>query len=222
VTSHYFPLHAAAGEAVLQTTVAALELYGELFGPYPRPILSVVEADFLDGMEYEGLYFLSKGFYNLYQGTPGELLVAIAAHETAHQWWYARVGNDQALEPWLDEALCTYSERIYYENVAPEALEWWWAYRVNYYEPSGPVDGSIYNPGGFRPYRDAVYLNGAVFLEALRGVVGETAFFATLRDYAARYSGKIATGKDFFDVLREHTDADFNQLVKDFFQDPPE
>lgn len=221
VLSYAFPIHPTAGQAVLQTTAQALELYNRLFGSYQRETLSVVEADFLDGMEYDGLYFLSNGFYNLYQGTPGEYLVTIAAHETAHQWWYGLVGNDQALEPWLDEALCTYSERLYFENLYPESLEWWWAYRVNYYQPGGWVDGSIYNPGGFRPYRDAVYLNGAVFLEALRGQVGEAAFFATLKDYAARYAHRIATGADFFAVLSEHSPQDIDALLQTYFQKDP-
>ncbi len=220
VTSYAFPYHAAAGQAVLQTTAEALALYNQLFGTYPRPLLSVVEADFLDGMEYDGLYFLSNGFYNLYQGTPGEYLVAIAAHETAHQWFYARVGNDQALEPWLDEALCTYSERLYYENLHPDALRWWWDYRVNYYQPQGWVDGSIYNPAGYRAYRDAVYLNGAVFLEELRKQVGDEVFFAFLRDYVAQMSGKIATRQDFFSILKSHTDTDLSPLLKTYFQSP--
>jgi aminopeptidase N len=218
VLSYAFPFHAAASQTVLQTTAEALELYSRLYGPYPRPLVSAVEADFLDGMEYDGMYFLSNGFYNLYQGTPGEYLVAIAAHETAHQWFYARVGNDQAIEPWLDEALCTYSERLFYENVHPDALPWWWDYRVNYYQPQGPVDGSIYNPAGYRAYRDAVYLNGALFFEELRKQTGDEAFFAFLRDYVAQMSGQIATGKDFFRILGEHTGVDLSPLLKAYFQ----
>jgi aminopeptidase N len=218
VLSYAFSFHAAAGQAALQTTAEALELYNRLFGPYPRPLLSVVEADFLDGMEYDGLYFLSNGFYNLYQGTPGEYLVAIAAHETAHQWFYARVGNDQALEPWLDEALCTYSERLFYENVHPDALQWWWDYRVKYYQPQGWVDGSIYNPAGYRAYRDAVYLNGAIFLEELRKQVGDEVFFAFLRDYVAQMSDQIATREDFFRILGEHAHTDIVPLLKNYFQ----
>jgi hypothetical protein len=120
VMSYSFPFDRTAGEAVLQ--------YQELFGPYSRSLLSAVEADFLDGMEFDGLYFLSNGFYNSYQGVKSDYLIAIAAHETAHQWWYALVGNDQALEPWLDEAMCTYSERIYFEHLYPEAMDWWWQY----------------------------------------------------------------------------------------------
>jgi hypothetical protein len=33
-----------------------------------------------------------------------------AAHETAHQWFYSLVGNDQARDPWLDEGLATWAE----------------------------------------------------------------------------------------------------------------
>ena len=145
-------------------------------------------------------------------------MIAIAAHETAHQWFYASVGNDQALEPWLDEALCTYQEHIYFENLHPEALEWWWAYRVNYYEPSGWVNGSIYNPAGYRAYRDAVYLNGAVFLDKLRDEIGEESFFVFLKDYTLKNKDLISTGERFFEILSEHTDKDLSGLIADYFK----
>jgi aminopeptidase N len=178
----------------------------------------VVVADFLDGMEYDGLYFLSRGFYNTFDGTPANYLAIIAVHETAHQWWFAQVGNDQALEPWLDEALCTYSERLFYERQYPELASWWLAYRVDFYQPSGPVGGTVYDYTGFRPYRDAVYLRGAQFLEALRQRVGEQAFSAFLQDYAIRMAGRSATAADFFSVLAEHSSAEINDLRQVFFQ----
>ncbi len=218
VRSYSFPYHQKAGQAALDTTSNALALYEEIFSPYPRQLISVVEADFLDGMEYDGMYFLSNGFYNLYQGTPGEFLVAIAAHETAHQWFYALVGNDQALEPWLDEAFCTYSERLYYEHYSPEALDWWWTYRIQYYQPRGWVDSSIYNPEGYRAYRDAVYLNGAVFLEELRNSMGDTGFFAFLQSYTKRYAYQIASTQDFFVLLQQLFSTDLSSLTKRYFQ----
>lgn len=221
VTSYAFPVHAAAGEAALEATANALSLYSELFSPYPRRYLSVVEADFLDGMEYDGLYFLSNGFYNLYSGKPADYLVAIAAHETAHQWFYALVGNDQAQEPWLDEALCTYSERLYYERFAPDALDWWWAYRIRYYNPQGKIDGSIYSytytSEAYRAYRDAVYLNGALFFEDLRNQLGDQAFFAFLQDYVRRNSYALSNGDAFFSALEENTEMDLSGLLGQYF-----
>jgi hypothetical protein len=217
VNSYAFPYDRTGGEAALQYASEALRLYSELFGPYPHRMLSIVEADFLDGMEYSGMFFLSRGFFNIYDGTPGSYLTAIAVHETAHQWWYEQVGNDQALEPWLDEALCTYAERLYYEHVHPDTLDFWWAFRVNYYEPVGWVNGSIYDYGGFRPYRDAVYLRGAQFLEELRALVGDETFFAFLRDYAARYNAQQVAASDFFTLLGEHTSVDISTLRAEYF-----
>jgi hypothetical protein len=222
VTSYFFPMTESAGQAALKTSVEALELYQQLFGPYPHDTLAVVEADFLDGMEYDGLYFSSKAFYNQYNGKSEDFLVAIAAHETSHQWWFATIGNDQATEPWLDEALATYMEKLYYEHYAPDAVQWWWDFRVDYYHPTGWVDNSVYGPEGaaqtYQQYRNAVYLNGAHFLEDLRQAIGDDAFFAFLKDYATQYAGKIARTQDFFDVLRQHTQADLAPLMTKYFQ----
>ena len=217
VTGYSFPWDEAAGKTALHDTAQALSLYTRLFGPYPHASLSVVEADFLDGMEYDGLYFLSRGFYNLYDGTPKGYLTAIAVHETAHQWWYGLVGDDQALEPWLDEALCTYSERLYYENEEPQLVDWWWYFRVDFYDPAGWVNHPIYDYRSFLSYRNAVYLRGAQFLEALRGKMGDEAFFAFFKNYAAQYAHRQATGRDFFALLSTHTPADLQPLLEEYF-----
>ncbi len=213
-----FPFDAVGGEAAFDATVEAFELYNQRFGPYPHESLTMVQADFNHGMEYDGLYFLSRAFYNTYDGTAATYLVSIAAHETAHQWWFGLVGNDQALEPWLDEALCTFTERLFYEALHPDALDWWQAYRVDYYEPQGRVNLSIYDYEGYRPYRDAVYLNGMNFLTDLRARVGEEAFSAFLQDYLTRERGKIATAEDFFAILRGHSDADLSALLARYFR----
>ncbi len=218
VLGYAFPYDIGPGAAAFKTTVEALTLYNQLFGSYPFDSITVIQADFDHGMEYSGLYFLSKAFYSIYDGTPSTYLVAIAAHETAHQWWYGLVGNDQALEPWLDEALCTYSEKLFYENLYPESLGWWDYGRVELYEPSGWVDSTIYNTAGYRLYRDAVYLNGAQFLDELRGLVGEEVFLNFLQDYIARNTGHIATADDFFAILHEHSDADWSRLLSEYFQ----
>jgi aminopeptidase N len=225
ITSYYFPLNVEAGKRALKTTVEAMKLYQELFGPYPHDTLAVVEADFYDGMEYDGLYFLSRAFYNTYKAGSDNYLVAIAAHETAHQWFYGIIGSDQANEPWLDEALATYTERLYYEKYAPDALQWWWYYRINYTHPTGWVDSSVYNPQGalqtYQDYRDAVYLNGANFMEDLRKAMGDKDFFAFFKDYTTQYAGQIALGRDFFALMKQHTPVDLTPVISKYFERPP-
>jgi hypothetical protein len=219
VHSYYFPEHQSAGQAVLQATVQAVQIFTEKFGPPPHPTLAAVEADFEDGMEFSGLYFLSRDYYNQYDSTPANYTTLLAAHETAHQWWFERVANDQALEPWLDEAPATYSEHVFLEAAYPALVNWWWTFRVDSYEPKGWVDTSIYSGGKFRPYVNAVYLRGAHFLQDLRDRMGDEAFFAFMRDYLAQMSGEISTKENFLTILRQHTSADVSDIIAEYFQE---
>ncbi len=203
VTSVYLPEHAAAGQAALTTAAAAIDTYAALFGPYPFAQFVQVEGDFYDGMEYSGLSFVGAGYYTEYDGTPRNLLTIISAHEAAHQWWHTQVGNDQAGEPWLDEALATYSELLFLARVHPAALDWWWAFRVDWFAPQGAVNSTIYAYGDFRGYVDAVYLRGAQMLRAMHTALGEDRFMAFLRAYAQAQSGRLATSADFWAAYAE-------------------
>jgi Peptidase family M1 domain len=220
VKSYYFPEHQTGGQAVLQASVDAILTFSEKFGPPPHPTLSAVEADFDDGMEFSGLYFLGGEYYARYDGTAMNYATLLAAHETGHQWWFERVANDQAKEPWLDEALTTYSELVFLEAVYPELVSWWWPFRVDEFEPKGWVDTSIYGGGKFRPYVNAVYLRGAHFIHDLRVRMGDEPFFAFMRDYLAQMNGGIATKENFLTILRQHTSADVSDIIAEYFQDP--
>ncbi len=219
VTSYYLDqMYQGAGQAALKAAAQALTIYTQRYGPYIHKSLAVVMGDFNDGMEFSGFFYLSRDFYNLYDGTIKNYLVFVAAHETAHQWWFEQVADDQAMQPWLDEALATYSEHVFYEGVDPTLVSWWWTYRVDFYSPQGWVDIPIYAGNGFRPYTNAVYFRGAHFLDALRQRIGDDAFFAFLKDYLAQENGKIATASDFFRILATRTSVDISDIVRQYFQ----
>ncbi len=220
VTSYYLsPFYKGAAEAALTASAEALQIFSQRYGPYPHKSLAVVEGDFNDGMEFSAFYFHSKGIYNLYDGTMTNLVVAVAAHETAHQWWWEQVANDQAMQPWLDEAMATYSEHVFYETADPIAIkQWWWTYRVDVYNPQGWVDIPVYAGGGFVPYTNAVYFRGAHFLDELRTRIGDDAFFSFLQDYLKQENGTVATASDFFRILATHTTTDYSDIVRKYFQ----
>ena len=218
IYSYYYPEDASAAAMVLELTRMSVNTYSTEFGPYPHSALTVCETDLNDGLETDGLYFLARNFYRAYDGSVRNNLSVIAVHETAHQWWYGGVANNQATEPWLDEALATYSEHVFYEDNYPDLVNWWWNFRVYYYGATGWVDSRVYDTASFRAYVNAVYFNGARFLQALRDRVGNDAFFAFLRDYYARNNGRIATANDFFAILDQHTSADYSDLLKTFFR----
>jgi hypothetical protein len=218
IRAYYYPGYGDEGLAILNAALRAVNLYSSQFAPYPYGSLSIIQADLNDGQEYDGLIFLATKFYNEYNGSARSNLVTIGVHEVAHQWWFGLVGNDQALEPWLDEAMAVYSEAVFYKYIYPNSLDWWWQFRVNYFGPSGYVDTNVYEPASFRAYVNASYLNGANFLEVLNYRMGDDAFYAFLHDYSSRYGHGHATAYDFFAVARQNTTADISDLVAAYFR----
>jgi len=218
---YVFPQHRDAGEAIAAIAKNALDLFGDLFYPYPRKTLSLVAADFLHNMETDGLLLISKGVIDFYRDAPLNNLTILVPHEISHQWLYSLVGNNPTQEPWLDEALATYTEALYFERYHPDHLEWWWANRVEGFDPSGWVDSTTSIPGGYTAYRDAVYLHGAEFLQSLRELVGDEAFFAALKQYVVENTYQIATAADFFGAIRANASADLNPLLDQYFENPP-
>jgi hypothetical protein len=218
VTSYAFADHAVEAQAAFEATLQAVSLFNELFGPYPHDTLVLIEADFRDGLEFDGLYFLDRGLYQRYNDTPREYLIPIAVHETAHQWWQGLVGNDQAWEPWLDEALATYSELLFYERHYPDLVEWWWYFRVNRFGPAGAVDSSIYDFDRFRPYVNTVYLRGAMLLHEMRQQVGDELFLAFLQAYVqAGLANEIVTADTFWCTWQAVTQVDSRPLRQRYF-----
>src|SRR5688500_1552240 len=163
-------------------------------------------------MEYSGLISITDYAYATYVGQTPSLLGVLIAHETAHQWWYGAVGNDQANEPWLDESLAFYSELLYIETYEPDGTAWWWEHRVNVYEPYGPVDATIYTYDVSASFITSMYGQAARFINELRAHMGDDAFYAFLQEYYATYKGKIVTAQDFKSMAQAHSEADLMPL----------
>jgi hypothetical protein len=222
VTSYYFPEHESAGVDVAQFTAEALGTYGEEFGtPYPYGDYRVAESEFAGGMEFSGISFLGSLWYETYPGGVRSQLIALLVHEVSHQWWYHLVGNDQVMEPWLDEAMATFSELIFYETRYPDDDLWLWDFEVLNWPRGGPIDGSIYDYQDEASYMNAVYRKGALFLADLRQLVGSQVFHDFLKDYCQSRSHSLATTADFFSILSRHTDEDLSPLLEEYFAQPP-
>jgi hypothetical protein len=219
VMAYVFPEDEEAGWKALSTTISAWNLYNAIYGIAPQQKLFVIEADFYDGMEYEGLYYLGFDYFESYNGGEKNYLTAIAAHETAHQWWFASVGNDAAYEPWLDESLAIYSELIFYETYYPGNENWWWNFRVDSFNPEGTVNSDIYQYRNWRPYINAIYLRGARMIQDLRTTMGDEAFFLFLQEYYRIGSGKIMTRQDFFNLAAHYSDTDLQPIMENYFSE---
>lgn len=221
VRIYHLPEHQAAAQDALTAAGEALPLFVRTFGAYPYADLTIVEAVQFGGMEYSGLItFSSQWFADYRSPAEGEefgadFLIRFVVHEIGHQWWYAAVGNNQATEPWLDEALARFGEWLYYAQLHPAHLAWWEAPSAGM--ATVPLDQPIYNFQDTTSYVQAVYVSGTRFLLAVRDRMGEAAFTAFLRDYYRQHRGRLVSGAEFLATLRAHAGPALDDLLPAYF-----
>ena len=214
---HYRNANPRAAHSALKTLGSAMTTFSEIFGPYPFDTLTLVEIEMFDGMEYDGIFFLGEHVFATYKGTSRNLLTMLTAHETCHNWWFSQVGNNQAVEPWLDEALATYCELLFFENEYPGLAGWWWDFRVNTVKPSGMVNATIYTYQDYEQYRQAIYLRGVQFLHAVRAEIGNESFFAFLQQYYLVGKDRVVNSETFFEILENVYPDGVDELRLEYF-----
>ncbi len=113
------PEHQHLGNRYLRAVRESLRRFGEWFGPYPYPMFTLVDPAYRSdtgGMEYPA--FVTAGASWL-SPEASLTLESIAAHEVAHQWWYAVVASNEFEEAWLDEGLASWSESLLLQTAYP-------------------------------------------------------------------------------------------------------
>jgi hypothetical protein len=204
------PEHEGDAQVVLGAAQAQLQLLGELVGPYRYAELDLIDAPgAFGGIEYPGLVYL---------GTIGSSwMIEPTVHEVAHQWFYALIGDDQLLEPWLDEAAATYMTALYYEKEVSSG-------RASGYlsdlrslvrqqaDPDLPIGLPVEAYASENEYAVFVYFKGALFFDALRGRLGEAAFQSFLKAYYEQELYRVASAADFQSVAEASCDCSLASL----------
>lgn len=80
------------------------EYFETEIGMYPYNHFTL-EYGYFYGMESTGVIYCSE-----------EINVGTVVHEIIHQWFYSMVGNDQSDESFVDEAITTFMQSLYYYN----------------------------------------------------------------------------------------------------------
>ncbi len=194
----------------LDKTVTMLELFTELYGPYPFLEEKYGHAEFGWGGGMEHQTCTSMGYF-------GETIVA---HELAHQWFGDKITCKDWHHIWLNEGFATYSESAYLESV----------YGFNSYQNSIAAEmasaktavGSIWVKDIssvsqiFSSSRS--YAKGAVVLHMLRGVVGTETFYNILRTYAAdtTLAYDVAVTEDFQRIAENVSGMDLEYFFSEW------
>jgi hypothetical protein len=202
--------HLEDGEEMMEAAAQQFSLLTNLVGQYPYPELDLVDVPGgFGGIEYPGLVFI---------GTLGEFdIIDPTVHEVAHQWFYGLIGNDQLLEPWLDEAVSSYWQVLYYENFvstgrASALLAYNRSQVSNHSDPAQPIGYSVDTYENTRDYVLFVYTKGALFLDQLRSTLGEETFIQFLKTYYETYRYEIATTRDFQETAESVCSCDLADL----------
>lgn len=214
-----------AAELALKFAIDALESYNERFGDYPYTEFDVVGTTMMAlGMEYPGIVAITLGVYDLdeeMRGLPNPIMMeSTVAHETAHQWFYNVVGNDQIDEPWLDEAIVQYATGLYYLDTYGEAG--YQGAQESWYDRWDRVDraeipiGLPVNEYTGNEYGAIVYGRGPLFIDALAKEMGQKTFDAFLRDYYQSCTWDIGTEQTFQQLAEQHCQCDLTTLFDQF------
>ncbi len=192
------PGHSRNAELELDTVRFGLKNFGERFGPYPYPTLTVVHppeaAGDSGGMEYPTLITTGGSWYTPFTGA--RAIEAVTIHELGHQWFYGVFANDEHRFPFLDEGLNSYAEHSslaarygsgsvfsgFGLTISNEALSRAIAAARGADEPIAQGAGDFFS---FRSLGAIVYNRTASLFSTFERVYGKANLDLAFRDYAA-------------------------------------
>ena len=187
----------APATAMLAAARLALTRLERLLGPYPYRLYTVAQSAGGFGMEGPGTTWIPTGI------ALGNLRYLVA-HETAHQWFYGIVGNDQARRPFADEAAADFVAR----------------YALGLKRGSGcsaqTLDRSIYRYTALC-YYEVIYIQGGNVLDSLRQRMGSTRFWGAIRRYLGDHRFGLSSTKTLLDALDAATPLSFSSIYRSRF-----
>ncbi|MEY2454004.1 MAG: hypothetical protein QOD92_3578 [Acidimicrobiaceae bacterium] len=187
-------------------TPAMLQLFASDFGPFPFDVYGALVVDEVSqfALESQTLSIFNSSFVD--GSVNGDQVIA---HELAHQWFGDSVTPASWKDIWLNEGFATYAEWLWQEHTGGISVADM-ANRVHGQVTSTALPG---DPGVEHLFDvEAVYLRGALTLQALRVTVGDDAFFTILRTYVSRFADKNASTADFVAVANEVAKRDLHDV----------
>jgi hypothetical protein len=166
------------GGTMLNWAKKSVTTYTNLIGAYPYGRLHVAESGGGHAMESPAMVWIPRG-----SGSVPWLV----AHEVGHQWFYAVVGNDQANEPFADEALVTLLTREATGRYVGSSCK------------KKKLDRTIYEYTSC--YYGVIYVQGGDYLAAYRNRVGRKAFWQGVSNYYRQYQFGMGGTRALLDAL---------------------
>ncbi len=207
----YPPGYDAAAEVHVRTALAGLAHFGNLYGPYPHPTLTIIApprgADGAAGMEYPTL-FTTAGEWFPVPWLHNAWHEEVTAHELAHQWFQGLLASNEVAWPMLDEGLTSwatqdllralYGERANGGSLVGITIDGFefsrlFALRGRRTLPPGRPANAFH-----RGYGRSVYARTTAILETVSRTWGRARFVRALGEYARRHRFSHPVPDDLF------------------------
>lgn len=194
----------------IDETASFMELFSELFGPYPfhNEKYGHCMAPFGGGMEHQTM--TTQGTFN----------ASLTAHELGHQWFGNHVTCGSWADIWVNEGFATYSEYLMTERLYPmqAATEM----NSNHTAAMQQANGAIWILDSLNSTRifssRLSYSKGAAFVHTLRYLVNnDSLFFKALREYQIRFADSTAIGTDVKKVLEEIGGVNLDEAFEQWY-----
>jgi hypothetical protein len=203
-----------------EQAVNAINIYRTLFGvDYPYGKLDLVNDPwgFLGAQAPASIVYLGSGIFRstgtltnavINSGGIAEHKKTVVAHEVAHQWWGALIGNSSQTNYWFIESLAEYSSALFLEIIESEGykypkkgqdaylakVEAWRKDVVRSNLLSSVQDApTLWSNNG---YRALLYSKGPYAFHMLRVTFGDQKFFAFLKTLAQQLAGTDIVSRD--------------------------
>jgi aminopeptidase N len=197
----------AAGSPFRRVT-DMVDFFSRLIGPFPYDRLSHVESTTIfGGMENPSAIFYDGAAYQTHK-----LREVTVAHETAHQWFGDAVTEADWHHLWLSEGFATYFAALWLAHADGDS-----AFRSEMRRGAETVFGSkatlrpILDPGAtdlMGLLNSNNYPKAAWVLHSLRGLIGDSAFRAGVRDWYATFRDSTALTSDLASVMSKAAGQD--------------
>ena len=183
MTYWYLPGEEAQAKGLFAEFAPTLDFFESTIGPYPfgDEKMGVVETPHL-GMEHQTINAYGNGYKKTAEGYDW-----LFHHEFSHEWFGNQLTNENWDDMWLHEGIGSYMQPLYLRWRGGE-LPYLAALakqreqirnRVPLVSGEPRTEDQVYNDD-IGPGLD-IYVKGSWVMHSLRGLIGDRAFFATLR-----------------------------------------
>lgn len=197
----------------IDQTAEFLELFSDIFGPYPfaEEKYGHCVSEIGGGMEHQTMTTLTVFNYGL------------VAHELGHMWYGDNVTCAYWNDIWINEGFATYSDYLAHHFLTTPYYDSVWL-KIRHNHVKTQPDGSVYVPNSslddiYRIFSGRLsYSKGALLLHMIRfELQDDELFFDILRGFTEQYGDSVATGMDFKALVEEMSGQDFDDFFNQWY-----